>query len=108
MRELQEMLNQLRLEDLKGESCYQMAEAIGMEAFRKLVLAFGGTDPYIPKAESLILPVRNILINREYDGTNEFQLSRKWGVSERYIREIAKEKVKEIRERPIDGQVRFF
>lgn len=108
MSELQEMLNQLQLEDLKGESCYQMAAVIGMEAFRKLVVAFGGTDPYIPKAESLILPIRNTLINREYDGTNEFALSRKWGVSERYIRELAKEKVKEIRERPLDGQVRFY
>lgn len=105
---LKELLGHLQMEDLEGENCYQMAEAIGIEAFRKLVLIYGGTEPYIPKAETLIIPVRNKLISREYNGTNEFQLSRKWGVSERYIREIAKEKAKEIRELPLEGQIRFY
>lgn len=39
---LRELLGHLQMEDLEGENCYQMAEAIGIEAFRKLVLVYGG------------------------------------------------------------------
>lgn len=111
MSEVRELLEQLRLEDLEGKSCYHLAEVIGMDAFRRLVLVFGGSEPYVPEAKKLILPIRNILINREFDGSNDFNLASKWGLSERYVRTLAKDKVQEIkkeRKKPIQGQIRFF
>lgn len=111
MTEVQELLEQLQLEDLEGKNCYHMAKVIGMEAFRKLVLVFGGSEPYVPEAKKLILPIRNILINRQFDGSNDFNLAKQWGLSERYVRTLAKEKVEQIkkeRNKPLEGQVRFF
>lgn len=37
-----ELLNELKLEDLQGEA-RELAETIGMDAFRRLVDVYGGT-----------------------------------------------------------------
>ena len=37
-----ELLNHLQLDDLKGET-HELAETIGMDAFRRLVDVYGGT-----------------------------------------------------------------
>lgn len=61
-----ELLKELRLEDLSGSSL-ELAEAIGMEGFIRLVDNYEGTSNlYVPKASELIRPVRDELIRREY------------------------------------------
>ena len=63
-----ELLKELRLEDLSGSSL-ELAEAIGMEGFIRLVDNYEGTSNlYVPKASELIRPVRDELIRREYNG----------------------------------------
>ena len=102
------LLESLRLEDLNGNA-RELAELIGMEAFIRLVGVYGGTSSlYVPKAEQLVLPVRDELIRREFDGGNSTQLARKWGLTERYIREIVKEKLKELRIAPGPGQISLW
>lgn len=102
------LLESLRLEDLNGNA-RELAELIGLEAFIRLVDVYGGTSSlYIPKAEQLVLPVRDEMIRREFDGNNSYVLARKWGLTERYIREIAKEKMKELRLTPGPGQTSFW
>lgn len=105
---MDDMLELVQLEDLSGNS-RELAEVVGMDAFRKLVKAYGGTSwMYVPKADSVIIPARDALIRREYDGTNARQLANKWNLSERYILEIVKEERTALRQKPIDGQISLF
>ena len=103
-----ELLELLQLEDLQGEA-YELAELIGIEAFRKLVDRYGGTGRmYIPQADTLVIPLRDAKIREEYDGTNIYALCKKWELSEGYIRKIVAEKTEELRRRPLEGQSSFF
>lgn len=99
-----DLLAALTLDDLTGRD-HEMAQAIGLEAFKALVTTYGGTEPYIPKAANLVIPIRNELIRREFNGGNYADLSMKWGLTERYIRLIVEAKAKEIRYRPAIGQL---
>lgn len=99
-----DLLEQVAINDLRGESRY-LAEVIGLDGFKNLVREFGGTSRlYVPTLDTVVLPVRDELIRREYDGTNAMELARKWNLTERWIYEI----VKDIRARPIDGQISLF
>ena len=72
-----ELLNELKLEDLQGEA-RELAETIGMDAFRRLVDVYGGTGRvYIPQADKLLIPIRDRLIRDEYDGSNVYALCKK-------------------------------
>ena len=104
---MDKLMELLSLDDLQGES-KDLAELLGLETFKALVESFGGANIYIPKADSLILPLRNDLIVREYDGGNVFELSRKWGLTERRIQDIVKAKSEELRQKPLDGQVFLY
>ena len=108
MNEQRELLELLTLDDL-NEKERSMAETIGMDAYRALVMEYGGADPlYIPKAESLTAPIRNRLILEEYDGVNAYELAKKYGLTEAYIRLLVKEKTQEIKRRPVDGQILLY
>ena len=83
-----ELLNELKLEDLQGEA-RELAETIGMDAFRRLVDVYGGTGRvYIPQADKLLIPIRDRLIRDEYNGSNVYALCKKWKLSEEYVRGI--------------------
>ena len=87
---LDDLLRQLTVDDLHGEA-RDLAEAIGMEAFLKLVEVYGGTGRlYIPQASILAIPIRDAQIRQEYDGTNLLKLCRKWGLSENSVRRIVR------------------
>ena len=103
-----ELLKLLTLDDLQGE-VRELAELIGMDTFRKLVSVYGGTGRmYIPHPDTLLIAVRYTKIREEYDGSNIYELCRKWGLSEGYVRKIVAEKANELRRRPIDGQTSLF
>lgn len=105
---MDDLLGKLTLEDLTGNA-HELAEAIGMEAFLSLVKIYGGSSNlYVPKADQIVQPVRDRLIRQEFDGGNLRELSRKWNLSERQIREIVKDKAKEIRQAPINGQISLW
>jgi len=102
-----DLLAALTLDDLAGRD-REMAEALGIDAFKLLVQMYGGSEPYIPKASSLVIPIRNELIRREFDGTNHVELAQKYDLTERFVRHIVEEKAKEIKRRPSDGQLNIF
>lgn len=106
-----DLMDMLTLEDLSGNDL-DLAETIGMEAFKNLVRTYGGINGlYVPKADRLVIPIRDTLIRREYDGTNTHALAIKWELTERYILEIARDKAKQIRTEkaaPPNEQIRFF
>jgi len=98
------LLDRVQIENLDEEQKV-LAELIGMEAFKKLVKAFNGTSIYIPKVESLEKTVRDEMIKEEFDGGNYRELALKFGLTETWIRNIVLDKAKEIKARPIEGQM---
>ena len=105
---MNELLENIQIEDLRDRD-RELAETIGMDAWRKLIDVYGGTGRmYIPQVDMVVIPIRDQLIRREFNGDNFYELARKWNMTERSIREIVKDKIQEIRHRPIDGQLSFL
>lgn len=78
----------LTIEMLSAELYKQIAEAIGTDNFYKLAEVVGGTTIYIPKPDSLTRPVRDARIKEEFNGYNHLELARKYGVTERWVRQL--------------------
>lgn len=102
-----DLLDQVKLENLDEEQ-KALAELIGLEGLKNLVRAYNGTSIYVPKIESLEKTVRDEYIKEEFDGGNYRELALKYGLTETWIRNIVLEKAKEIKARPLDGQMSIF
>lgn len=102
-----DLLDYVEIESL-DEDQKKIAELVGMKGFRNLVRTFGGTSIYIPKVESLEKTVRDQRIREEFDGSNYRELAIKYGLTETWIRSIVLDKIREIRERPLEGQISMF
>lgn len=97
-------LEKVRLEDLDQEQ-QEVAELIGLDSYKKLMAEYGGMSIYIPKADRLERMERNDKIRSEFDGYNFRELAMKYGLTEVSIRSIVSDKVRELRARPMDGQL---
>ena len=95
---------EIRLEDL-SEGQQEVAALIGPENFRKLMEVYGGAYLYISKTDRLERMERNERIRAEFDGYNFRELARKYDLTEITIRSIVSDKVRELRARPMDGQL---
>lgn len=91
---------QVRLEDLP-ESYQEIARSVGVECALKLSECLGGRGFYFPQLDKILIPMRNKLIRREFNGANHWALARKYHLSERWIREIVEAKT-------IDNQLDLF
>lgn len=100
------VLDKVKLEDLDQEQ-QEMAELIGLENYKKLMSEYGGMSIYIPKADRLERMERNDKIRTEFDGYNFRELALKFGLTEVSIRSIVSDRVRELRARPMDGQITF-
>lgn len=97
-----ELLQLLELEHLTGDQ-RELADTIGIDAYRKLLWTFAGQDIYIPTLDRLLIPIRDAAIKAEYKGYNTGSLARKYNLTERWIREIVAGERREI-----DGQITLF
>ncbi|MDE6035984.1 MAG: hypothetical protein K2G36_08765 [Ruminococcus sp.] len=79
------------LEQLSGDQ-RELAEIVGIEAYRKLVENYGGMCIYIYKPETILRERRNTEIFNEFDGTNYRELAKEYGLSEAGIRKIVNKK----------------
>ena len=61
------MLDKLVLEDVP-ERIKEVAEVIGIEAFKKLVLYAGGTTIYVPIRECVTRNTRNRILKNTFKG----------------------------------------
>ena len=59
-------LDQLTLEQLHGNQ-RELAETIGIEAYKRLVLKYGGGNIYICKPDTLLQPLRDDAIYHHYN-----------------------------------------
>lgn len=85
---MDELARDLTAEMLPEGLYKQIAESIGTENFYKLAELLGGATVYIPKPESVTRPVRDARIKAEFNGYNHPELARKYGVTERWVRQL--------------------
>lgn len=98
---MDELANELTV-DMLQEGLYQrIAEMIGIDNFYKLASTIGGTTIYIPRAESLLRPVRDAHIKAEFNGFNHVALAEKYDVTERWVRQLCGTGF-------VEGQIGFF
>lgn len=81
------LIDNLTLQDLDNEYS-DIAECIGIDAFKKLVYLCGGSMLYVPKCDSLVKALRDRNIQNEFNGENYRLLARKYGLTERRVRDI--------------------
>lgn len=101
------VIQALRVEDLDFEQ-KQLAELIGIDKYKKLLQTYGGMSIYIPKPETYAAIIRNEKIRQEFNGGNYKELSRKYRLTEVWVRNIVAEKAQELKTKPADGQVSLF
>lgn len=86
----------------------EVADLIGFENYLKLIDVYAAETIYIPKRDSFERIARNRRIVEEYNGDNLKALAKKYNLTTVTVRAIADEKHREIRARPLDGQMSFF
>ena len=84
-----DFLKSLTIDKLEGDAL-ELAQVIGMDAFRNLVSIYGGSGYlYIPQLSTLRASARNQNIQREYyEGARVKDLARKYHLSTRQISAI--------------------
>ena len=85
----------------------ELAEIIGLEAYKELIKHYGGNQLYIQQADSVLKDVRDRELNEKFDGTNYRKLSQEYGISEMTIRDIVAPKRKKLKLAPLEGQMSF-
>lgn len=90
------------IDDLQGEQ-RELAETIGLEAYLKLVKNYGGTTIYIARLNYIETMERNKRIVKEYNGYNGKYICSKYRISDRTLRYILENYLKEI-----PGQLSLF
>lgn len=83
------LLDEITLTDL-DEKQRELAECIGMEAYKKLVSTYAGENICVRMPDRLTIALRNDRIRQDYNGYNIRYLSRKYGLHESTIRRILK------------------
>ena len=80
-------LDQLILEPLHGNQ-RELAETIGIEAYKRLVLKYGGGNIYICKPDTLLQPLRDDAIYHHFTGDNYRELALAYHLTEKTVRDI--------------------
>lgn len=98
---MDELSKELTIEMFQDGLWRGIAQAIGAENVYKLAKLTGGVTVYVPRAESVIRPVRDAHIKAEFNGFNHIELAEKYDVTERWVRALCGLGVTE-------GQIGFF
>lgn len=103
---MNEYLESLTLDDLAGEQ-YDLAECLGLEAYKKLVYNYGGSSIYICKSDTLLKSDNYIKIKQKFNGYNYRELAKEYDLSERTVRRIVEDEVEKVRASPLENQLSF-
>ena len=101
------LLEKLTLEDL-DEDQRQLAECIGLEAYKNLLRNYAGSYIYICKPDTFPANVRDEQIRKEFNGYNYLELAKKFNLSEISIRRIISPVLKAVKAAPLPGQISLF
>lgn len=84
------MLNKVKLEDIP-QVHRELADLIGLDAFKKLVKYAGGSTIYVPVENCIVREVRNRILKATFKGDYK-SMARSYRISETHLRRILKEK----------------
>lgn len=76
---------------LDGEQ-REIAEVIGLEAYKKLVEHYGGSYIYVTKTETMVRDERNNEIRQKFNGSNYRELAKEYNLTENRVRAIIRKK----------------
>lgn len=82
----------ISITQLRSEQQKEIAEIIGIEAYRKLVEYYGGSKIYIAKHDTVMRPDRNTEIKQKFNGGNYRQLAQEYDLAEVTVRNIVNRK----------------
>ena len=85
----------------------ELAEIIGLDTYKKLVVNYAGSFLYIQKIDSVLKDLRDNEIREKFDGGNYGALAREYNLAEATVRDIVAEKRKRLRTAPLEGQMQF-
>lgn len=85
---MDELSKELTVEMFEDGLWREIAKAIGAENVYKLAKVTGGVTVYIPRAESVVRPIRDARIKAEFNGFNHIELAEKYNVTERWVRAL--------------------
>lgn len=85
----------------------ELAELVGLEAYKKLVERYAGSPIYIQKADSVMKTVRDEEIRTRFDGSNYRELALAYDLAISTVREIVSARRRELLSAPMDGQLSF-
>ena len=97
MDSLTEKIAQELTVDMIPEGIWKtVAQEIGPVNLIKLLTIINGDDIYIPKPDRFLVPARDKLIRREFNGYNHEALAKKYDLATAYIRRLCgKEQIAE-------------
>jgi len=101
------LLDNLGIEDLDADQ-RELADCIGMDAYKKLVKNYAGSFIYICKPDTVTANLRNEEIRRKFNGYNYSELAREYNLAEVSIRRIVSPVIAEVKAAPLPGQVTFW
>ena len=93
-------------DQLRGEQ-KELADLIGLEAYKILVKNYAGSFIYVQKIDSVLKDLRDAEIRDKFNGSNYGELARKYDLAEATVRDIVAEKRRQLREEPLEGQLSF-
>lgn len=82
-----ELIKYVELSDIP-EAYQPVVSLIGLDAFLQLCNYARGDELYFPMRETILRKVRNRLIIQEYDGHNFVELSKKYNLTVKHIKNI--------------------
>lgn len=101
------LLDKITLDDL-DEDQRELAECIGIEAYKNLLRHYAGSVVVVRMPKRITLPVRDREICDKFNGYNYGDLAREYDLSEVSIRRIVSDEIPRIKHAPLPGQVSFF
>lgn len=101
------LLDKLELDDL-DEDQRQLAECIGLEAYKNLLRNYAGSSVGVRMPKRITIPVRDKEICEKFNGYNYGDLAREYNLSESSIRRIVSPEIPQIKAAPLPGQTSFF
>ena len=101
------LLEKLTLDDLDGEQ-RQLAECIGIEAYKNLLRNYAGSSIYVHMPDQLTANIRNMEIRKKFNGYNYRVLAKEFNLSDVSIRRIVSPEIIRIKTAPLPGQTSFF
>ncbi|WP_113673480.1 Mor transcription activator family protein [Vallitalea guaymasensis] len=99
--------NEVKEENLTG-IYEEICERVGLDATLEIIDLLQGSMVYFPTLRKSVRHKVHEEIKKEFDGYNFVELAKKYGYTDRRIRQICEGDVKKKRNKPMENQMSLF